>query len=386
MTPRERADALLPYMTEIRHDLHMHPELGLREFHATELVKTELDKMGIPYTCFEPTGLMCEIQGELPGDGYVGLRADMDALPLDEAVDLPYKSVNPGVMHACGHDMHTTMLLTAVKILNDMKSEFGGKVRFVFQPGEEGCNGAKVIEKQGAMDGPKKYMAIHMWPNYVGTGKVGHFDIARTAGTDNFKVTVKGQICHGQAPHLGIDSLTTAANMIMALQTLVSRRTNPLDAAVVSIGKIHGGTAANIVCPETVFEGTIRCHVPEHIAKLKTLLYETCEHIAKAHGATVEIEYETYAPPMVQDPELSKIAWAAADKVVGGKAPCLHMGDIMGGEDFTVFQQHAPGVYVFLGGGGDAMGHQSDFWLEDSAMPYGAALYAQFALDALKLD
>lgn len=383
MTIKEQADAMQAYMTEIRHDLHKHPELSLHEYRTTDLIAHELEKEGIKYTRFDPTGLMCEIKGNKPGNKCIGLRADIDALPLQETADVPYKSVVEGVMHACGHDQHTVMLLGAAKILNSRRDEFGGTARCIFQPAEEGMGGADLIIKQGAADGCEEFLGMHVWPNYIGTGEIGAYDIMRTAGAIHFRVKVKGRICHGQAPHLGIDSLMIASQMITALQTIISRRMPPLEAVVVSIGKINAGTASNIVAEETTFEGTIHYHVKELGEQACSLLRQICTEVALAFGGSAQVDIDIGVPPMVNDENLSKVAWRLADKICGGKAPCLHMGDIMGGEDFTAFQNRAPGVYVMTGCGGNAMGHQGDFVAEDGSLPYGAALYAEFAIDRL---
>lgn len=383
MTIKERADQLQDWMIDIRHDFHMHPELGLKEFRTTDRICAELEKMGIPYKRFDPVGAMCDIRGNLPGDGKIALRADIDALPIPEETGLPYASQVPNVMHACGHDMHPAMLLGAVKILNEMRDSFGGTVRCIFQPGEEGAGGAAVIVKQGADEGFDKFVALHMWPNHDGHGEIGGVGSAHGAGATWFKVTVHGVGCHAQSPQLGIDTIVVSAQIIMALQTMVSRRTSPLESAVVAVGKIHAGLAPNYVADTTEFEGTIRYHGLENAPRLRKIFYEIVEGVAKANGATVDIDYNEAIKPLHNDEELLKIAYQAADEVWGGHAPRLNMPErVMGGEDLTEFRgKH---LQVYLGGGGEHMGHQSDFTLCDEAMPYGCAINVQFALDYLK--
>lgn len=385
MTIKERADQLLDYMTDIRHDFHMHPELGLQEVRTTDRICAELEKIGVAYKRFEPAGAMCDIKGELPGNGKIALRADIDALPIPEETGLSYASQVPGVMHACGHDMHPAMLLGAVKILNEMKGSFGGTVRCIFQPGEEGAGGAKVIVGQGADEGFDKFVAIHMWPNHDGHGEIGGVGSSHGAGATHFVVRVRGLGCHAQSPQLGIDSIVVSAQIILALQTMVSRRVGPLENVVVAVGKIHAGLAPNYVADVTEFEGTIRYHGLEMGAKLKRIFFELVEGVAKANGAEAEIDYEDGIKPMHNDEELMEIAYQAADKVWGGHAPRLNMPErVMGGEDLTEFRgKH---LQILLGGGGDCMGHQSHFVLHDEAMPYGCAINVQFALDVLERE
>ena len=382
MTIKERADQLQDWMIDIRHDFHMNPELGLKEFHTTDRICAELEKMGVEYRRFDPVGAMCDIHGNLPGNGKIALRADIDALPIPEETGLPYASRVPGVMHACGHDMHPAMLLGAVKILNEMRDNFGGTVRCIFQPGEEGCGGAKQIVAQGADEGFDKFIAIHMWPNHDGHGEIGGVGSAHGAGASFFNVKIHGIGCHAQSPQLGIDTIVIASQIILNLQTVVSRRVSPLDSAVVSVGKIHGGLASNSVAEMTEFEGTIRYHGMEMGRKLREIFFDIVEGVAKANGATAEIDYRDAIKPMHNDEELMEIAYQAADKVWGGRAPRLNMPErVMGGEDLTEFRgKH---LQILLGGGGDHMGHQSDFVLYDEAMPYGCAINVQFALDVL---
>lgn len=383
MDIKQRADELLDYVTVFRHDLHQHPELGLREFRTTDRICEELDKLGLSYTRFEPTGLICDIKGELPGTHTVGLRADIDALPITEATGLAWASQTPGVMHACGHDTHAAMLLGAARILRDIRSQFGGTVRCIFQPSEENCQGARTIIAQGAADGVEQFLEVHIWPNFNGSGWVGGFDMKDGAGVSNFKVTVQGQTCHGQFPQQGIDSIVIACQIILALQTVISRRVSPFDKAVISIGKINAGTAPNIVAGETTFEGTIRYHSMELREKLPSLTRELCEGVAQANGGSAHFTYEELVPPLINHPDIKRLVAGAAAKLHGGRDWCLHMPGVMGGEDFTAFQAFGPGAQVYLGGGGDKMGHQPDFTVEDEAMPWGTAMYVQFALDAL---
>lgn len=387
MTIKERADQLYDYMVDIRHDIHMYPEIGLEEYRTTDRIVKELEAIGVEYVRFDPVGAMCDIKGNLPGNGKVALRADIDALPLQEETGLPYESKIPGMMHACGHDMHPAMLLGAVKLLHEMRDSFGGTVRCIFQPGEEGRGGAKHIVAQGADEGFDKFIAIHMWPNHDGHGEIGGVGTSHGAGATHFIVKVHGIGCHAQSPQLGIDSIVVTAQIIMALQTIVSRRVAPLESAVVAIGKIHAGLAPNYVADVTEFEGTIRYHGYENGAKLKELFFQIVEGVAKANGAVAEIDYEDGIKPMHNDEGLTEIAYQAADKVWGGsgKAPRLNMPErVMGGEDLTEFRgKH---LQILLGGGGDYMGHQSNFVLHDEAMPWGCAINVQMALDVLEQE
>lgn len=388
MNIKKRTDQLLEYMKDFRHDIHMYPEIGLQEFRTTDRIAEELDKLGIPYTRFDPTGLMCDITGELPGDKFIGLRADIDAIPMQEASGEPFSSKIPGVMHACAHDMHTAMLLGATRLLHEMRGEFGGKVRCVFQPGEEGAGGAEVIAKQGAMDGPDFFVGIHTWPDCDGAGTVGGFDIIEAlAGVSNFKITVKGTQCHGYAPHVGVDALMVGAQIVTALQTIIARRFPPLETGVVTVGIFHAGTATNIIAEEAILEGTIRYHNEELGQKMIAQIKELVEGMAAANGASATVELSTYCPPLKNDPKLERLTYKMADKIWEdsglGKNPVLNIGKIMGGEDFTVFSRFAPSVYIDIGCGGTALSHQGDFRAEDDTMPFGAAMYVEMSLALL---
>ena len=268
-------------------------------------------------------------------------------------------------------------------MLYEMRDFFGGTVRCIFQPGEEGAGGAKQIVAQGADEGFDKFIAIHMWPNHDGHGELGGVGTSHGAGATHFIVKVRGTGCHAQSPHLGIDSIVVTAQIIMALQTIVSRSVAPLESAVVAIGKIHAGLAPNYVADVTEFEGTIRYHGLENGAKLKKMFFEIVEGVAAANGAEAEILYEDGIKPMHNDEELARIAYQAADMVWGNEAPRLNMPErVMGGEDLTEFRgKH---LQILLGGGGDYMGHQSNFVLHDEAMPWGCAINVQMALNVLK--
>ncbi|OEP29043.1 peptidase M20, partial [Listeria monocytogenes] len=245
-------------MIAFRRDLHMHPELQWQEFRTTDKVAKELDKLGIPYRRTEPTGLIAELKGGKPGK-TVALRADMDALPVQELnQDLLYKSTEDGKMHACGHDAHTAMLLTAAKALALVKDELQGTVRFIFQPSEEIAEGAKAMIAQGAMEGVDHVFGIHIW-SQTPSGKISCVVGSTFASADIIQIDFKGQGGHGAMPHDTIDAAVIASSFVMNLQSIVSRETDPLDPVVVTIGKMEVGTRYNVIAENARLEGTLRC-------------------------------------------------------------------------------------------------------------------------------
>ena len=385
MNIEEVASKYAGYQVEMRRHFHRHPEVSGKEYETSKMVKAELDKIGVEWVpCGLETGVLATIKGEKPGKTIL-LRGDMDALTVDEQTGAPYASENPGVMHACGHDCHTSMLLTAAHILNDMKSELCGTVKLAFQPAEEIAEGAKSMIEQGAMDGVDGCFGIHVWAD-VPSGKVSVEAGPRMGAAGQFRIDVKGKGGHGAAPHQCVDAALVSASIVSNLQALVSREISPMDPAVVTVGVIEAGTRWNVVAESGRIEGTTRCFSNAVYDAFPEMLDRIAKETAKAYRAEAGLtEYIKLVPPTVNDPDMSEIAQTAARKVVAEDAPVTSPAT-MGGEDFAFYMRKAPGAVALLGIGNEECGavwpqHSGRFCVDESALIKGAMLYAQVAMD-----
>lgn len=380
------AKKIQEYIVEQRRYLHKHPELSFKEKETTAYIAKELGKMGIKVQTFEDyNGLIGTIEGEKTGKTVL-LRADIDALPIEEASGVEYASENAGVMHACGHDSHTAMLLGAAKMLVAHKAELAGKVLLLFQSAEESGHGSVYYVKNGLVDKADACFALHVMPQ-IPLGTIGIEPGPRMASCTDFIATIEGTSAHGSTPHLGKDAIVAASSAIMNIQTLVSRVNNPLVPLVVSIGKIRAGKQFNIICDKVVMDGTIRTYDYETYKAMPKKLEEVISLAAKMYDCTSKMEYITDEP--VADnchPELVAIAQEAAIKLWGKEV--LHpIESMMGSEDFAIIMEKVPGVIGFLGIGSDKAKyplHSNQFYLDDSTLYMGSGLYAQFALDYLE--
>lgn len=387
MRIRELAEKYNDYIVERRRFYHTIPELSFQEVETTKALAEDLKGMGIEVTTFpDYTGLVGLIKGGKPGK-TVMLRADIDALPVEEHTGLDFASSN-GNMHACGHDAHISMLLGAAKILADMKDELQGDVKLLFQAAEESCYGAKYYVENGVLDDSDAIFGMHIW----GTLDAPLMNLepgGRMASCDNFKITVTGQSSHGSAPHLGKDAIVAAASIIMNLQTFESRMNNPLNPLVVSIGTINGGQRFNIIANKVEMEGTIRTYSRELRQTIEASLREIIENTGKALGCKAELEYYYYLSPVINDHEdINRIAREAAVKLYGEES-LTSMPKLMGSEDFAMLMDKVPGFYGFIGAINKEKGiiysnHNDKFTVDESALHKGSALYAQFAYDFLK--
>ncbi len=386
MDIRKLAEKYNDYILKERRHFHEHPELSFKEKETTAAIKKQLEEMGVPVTTFpDYQGLIGVIKGGRPGKTLM-LRADIDALPVEEHTDLAYKSKN-GNMHACGHDCHTAMLLGAAKILTEVKGELAGEVRLLFQSAEESCYGARYYVEKGYLDDVDAVFGFHIW-SMLQAGKFDLADGGRMASCDNFKITVKGKSAHGSAPHLGRDAIVAAASVVMNLQTFASRRNDPLNSLVISIGTINGGQRFNIVADQVVMEGTIRTYSRELLKTLEHDLRQIVTGTAAALDCQAEFEYIHYLNPVINEhADLNRLARDAAVKLYGQD----FLGDLsplMGSEDFAMLMEKVPGVFGFLGCRNPAVGaefphHNDKFAVDEAVLQRGAALYAQFAVDYL---
>jgi amidohydrolase len=385
MTIRDAAEQMKDEIISWRRQIHANPEVGWHEVATGNLVAAELTKMGIEVTRVAKTGVLGVIRGKAPGK-TVALRADMDALPITEANEVPYKSKNPGVMHACGHDGHTAMLLGAAKILSGMRDKLKGTVKLFFQPSEEIGGGALAFIEAGAIDGVDAILGLHLWPT-LPSGKVSIVAGPRMASADRLLIKVKGKAGHGSMPHLGVDAILAAAAITMNLQSIVSREIAPLEPAVVTIGRFTGGTTWNITCDEVELEGTTRCFSREIRNNFPATIERIIKSTAASYRTEAELEYIPISPPTINDPLVAKVAAGALTELYGEGA-LGELEKVMGGEDFAYFQERIPGAMAFVGVGNAAKKtdiplHNERFNLDEDVLPTGAALHAQFALNFL---
>ena len=387
MDIKKLAEKYDDYIIEQRRYFHQHPELSFEEKETTQALKNQLEDMGIEVTTFDDYyGLVGIIHGGKKTGKTIMLRADIDALPIEEHADVPFASKN-GKMHACGHDCHMAMLLGAVKILNEIKDELDGDVKILFQSAEESCYGAKYYVEKGILDDVDAVFGMHIW----GTLNAPYFNLeagGRMASCDNFKITVKGTSAHGSAPHLGHDAIVAAASMIMNLQTFVSRMNDPLNTLVLSIGTFKGGQRFNIIPNHVEMEGTIRTYSRELRKKMEANIKTIIENVANIFGCTVELEYDAFPNPIINEHEdLNRLAHDAAVKLYGEES-LTTMPKLTGSEDFAYFMDKVPGFFGFLGCANEEIGacysnHNDKFKVDETVLHRGSALYAQFAVDFL---
>ncbi len=373
-------------LTAWRHELHAHPETAFEEFQTSDFVAQKLGEFGIAVDRgLAGTGIVGTLEGAGKGNGRaIALRADMDALDIVEKNDFDHVSTHDGKMHACGHDGHTTMLLGAARYLAETRN-FAGTVHFIFQPAEENEGGARVMIEQGLFDKfpVESVFGMHNWPG-MKVGRVGVRAGPMMAAFDIFEITVKGRGTHGAMPHLGLDPIVVAAEIVTALQTIVSRATDPQDAAVLSVTQIHAGDAWNVIPEEVVLRGTTRAFRLEVQDGLEPAIRRLVEGIATAHGATAELHYEKRYPPTVNTEAETDIAAAVAADVVGADNVLRDPAPSMGAEDFSFMLQQKPGSYIWMGNGdgsgegeGGCMLHNPNYDFNDEVLPLGASYWAR---------
>lgn len=385
MNIKERCSSNKDYVIRLRREFHQYPEKSLEEYRTSKRIKEELDNMGIPYVSVANTGVVATIKGANPGK-TIALRADMDALSVQEEIDVEYKSKIDGMMHACGHDGHTAMLLGAGKVLNDIKDQINGTVKLFFQPAEEVAKGAKAMISEGVLEGVDGVFGIHLWTD-LDCGKVSVEEGPRMAAADIFKINVKGKGGHGSLPHQGVDAVVVSAAIIMNLQSIVSRETSPLDSVVVSIGALHSGTRFNVIASEAVLDGTARYFNPELSEEMPKMIERVAKSTAKAYRAEATLEYTYGMPASINNKECSKLAEQTVLKLFGKDGLSL-MTKLTGGEDMSEYMNRVPGVLAFVGAGNPEKGagyphHHGMFNIDEDSLEIGTSVYAQYALDFL---
>lgn len=380
----EQAAQQQEYLTALRRDFHAHPEVSLQEFRTAKRIEEELDRIGIPHERCGETGVYAVLHGTKAGNGVIVLRADTDALAITETHETEYQSQNPGVMHACGHDSHTACLLGAAKILAAAKNQFGGDIRFFFQPAEEIGVGAKEFIAAGHLKGAQRVFGLHAASD-LEEGTIGVKSGPNNAAVDYFKITVHGYAAHVSTPQKGADALYIASQIVVAAQALTTRLHTPIEPMLIGIGKMVAGTAYNIVAGQAVIEGTTRTMTKETRESIKNQLNTLVVYTAELYGGEAEIEWTDFTPPLINPGDVCKEVQVQAAQLSGVKV--LTERDVsLGGDNFAEYQQFVPGVYAYLGTRNiakpnTALSHHNDgFDIEERALVHGAALYAQYAL------
>ena len=342
---------MLNEMKSWRQDLHKIPEIGLEEYKTSKFIKDKLNEFNISYKeGYSNTGLVAWIKGEKGNSNKsIGLRADFDALPMTEKNNFDHKSSHQGMMHACGHDGHTSMLLGAAKYLSENK-DFDGMVYFIFQPGEEGFGGGEKMIQDGLFDDFKidEVYALHNWPE-LPLGSFGVSSGPMMAAVDEFNIIVKGKGGHAAIPQLSIDPIIPASNIVLAIQTIISRNVEPIDKSLISITKIHAGSAHNVIDDEVTLGGTVRTFKDSTRKFIETKIKKISEGIASAHGATIDFEYINGYPPTINHKKQSNFAANVAKNMVGNDNVLTDIEPSMGGEDFSYLLNKKPGSYLYIG-------------------------------------
>lgn len=386
MTVKPYVLAEKAYLTDLRRHFHAHPEVSLQEYETCKKIEGELDSMGIPHKRIGETGVYGWIDGKKAGDGVtVALRADIDALAMEDLKEVPYHSQNAGVCHACGHDAHTATLLTAAKILKAKENEFSGQVRLFFQQAEEIGQGARQFVQAGLLDGVTRVFGAHV-TSHLDSGKISLTAGPQNASCDYFKIQIHGKGAHVSTPQLGVDALYIASQIVVQLQTIVSRNTDPLETVVVGVGKLQAGTQYNIVAEHAVLEGTTRSFLPEVRKFTNDRVVRIAKETAALYGAEAEVEFLDFAAPLVNDAK-------AVEEVTAVTAEFLPREDIisdfqkaLGADDYADYLAVTRGMYAFVGTRNSkdphtaVAHHHGLFDVDEEALLISCNVYVDYAL------
>ena len=372
------------YAIDLRRHFHRHPELSWQEFETAKRIRQELTDMGIPYVEVAGTGTVATIQGDRERP-VIGLRCDIDALPICEVKDLPYKSENPGVMHACGHDAHITMLLLAAKVLSEHRDQLHCTVKLIFQPAEENMSGAEKILESGLVDDLDTVAGMHIFP-YLPAGTISVEAGPRYTSAGFMKIKIIGKSGHGAMPQFVVDPIYVGCKVVDALQSLVSREVNPNDTVVISVCTFHSGSLPNIFDQTAELSGTVRTFNPQLAKELPDMIERVIKNTCAAYRADYEYDYYVNIPATVNDERCSALAENSVRKLLGEEG-LVKYTKTPGGEDFAFFLERTPGVYAFVGCRNEEKDcvyslHHDHFDLDEEGMFCGAAFYVQYLLDA----
>jgi len=382
-------------VVKIRRFIHMNPELSNREYETAKLVSAKLVSLGLEVrTGVALTGVVGLLRGSQTGP-FIACRADMDALPIQELNNVPYKSLNPGVMHACGHDVHTSIVLGTAMVLSGLKDRFKGGVKFLFQPAEEGPpegeeGGAALMIREGVLDDPpvSAVFGLHVWPEPIGQVLYSPGDIM--ASSDWFQIAIKGRSAHGARPQEGVDAVVIAAEVVTAFQTVISRSLDPMDPAVLTVGKVEGGARWNIIPEKVTLEGTVRCLSDANRKKIPALMEALVKNITEAYGGSYVLDYRPLVPAVQNNPDLGRMMLPTLVKALG-KDHVLDLKPQMVSEDFSQYAQRIPGFFFFLGvrspsASGPQALHSPTFNPDERSIAIGIKTMCHLLLDALELQ
>ncbi|SNX53027.1 amidohydrolase [Thermoanaerobacterium sp. RBIITD] len=374
---------------QIRRKIHREPELGFEETKTSDLISKYLNSLCIETKILATTGVMGLLKGN--GSKTIAIRADMDALPIQEENDVPYSSVVPGKMHACGHDVHTAIALGAAKLLSKMKDKINGNVKFIFQPAEETTGGAKPMIEEGVLENPNvdAIIGLHVDPD-LNTGEIGFTNGKAYASSDMFDISVTGKSSHGAEPHKSVDPIVISANIINALQTVVSRNADPLEPLVITIGSIEGGYARNIIANKVHMSGIIRMLNEEKRDETVAKVEDIARCIAKSMGGKAEFSRIAGYPCLINDEKILKILKSSAANIVG-EENIKNVLPTLGVEDFAYFLKEVPGCFYKLGCGNKAKGidkpiHNNMFNVDEECIAYGIAVHVNTVINFLNND
>jgi len=380
--------ALQPQLVTWRRQIHQKPELGFQEKLTAAFITKKLESWGIPYVAgIAETGIVATIAGtKLPTTSHapvLAIRADMDALPVQEKNEVEYKSQHPGLMHACGHDGHVSIALGIAHHLAQHPETFAGTVKIIFQPAEEGPGGAKPMIEAGVLENPAvdAIIGLHLWNN-LPVGTVGVRPGALMAAVERFRCVIHGKGGHGAIPQQTIDPVLIAAQVVTTLQSIVSRNINPLDAAVVTVGSLHAGTTDNVIPHQAEMLGTVRYFHPQYAGYFRQRLEQIIQGICSSHGASYEFEYEEFYPPVINHPEIAELVRGAALEVMETPMGVVPECQTMGGEDMSFFLQKVPGCYFFLGAANaekklNFPHHHPCFDFDETVLAVGVEIFAR---------
>lgn len=386
---RREAENISDFVVGIRRSFHMYPELGMEEFETSKKIKSVLKDLGIDFRDADGTGVIATIYGNKENGPTIGIRADMDALPVQEKKNVSYRSKTDGKMHACGHDAHCAILLGTARILNSIRDTLPGNVRLIFQPAEETCGGADRMIQEGALQNPEvgAVFGLHM-DESINTGYIGVKYGKMYAASNPFKLIIKGSSSHGAYPHKGVDAIAISAQIVTALQTIVSREVNPVDSAVITIGAINGGNACNIICDEVVLDGIIRTIDYDTRVFVKKRLSKVAGGIAESMRGSCQLDIVEGYPCLINDDKMVDLIKSSASKILGADRIVMLDKPNLGVEDFAYFGKHVPSVFIKLGCRNEEKeivypAHSSMFDIDEDSLIIGVLAETQMVIDYL---
>jgi amidohydrolase len=388
---KEKIDGMKDWLVEIRRTIHMHPELGFEEVETSKLISEWLQKFGLEVKRgMAKTGVVGLLKGKKPGR-TIAIRADMDALPMDEINQVPYASQIKGKMHACGHDAHVAILLGVAKFFSSIPDQVKGNIKWVFQPAEEGGAGGRIMVEEGVLENPKvdAIFGAHVFP-FLPVGKVGVYQREGLAAADRFTIKIIGKGGHAASPHVSKDPILAAGHLITQIHSIVSRNVNPLESGVITIGKVSAGTASNIIPDEVELIGTVRSLNPQVREELKSRIEQVTQGVARSFSMDYRFGFEYGYPVLINDSEMSKLAASACSKGIG-KENVEVLKPSMGAEDFAYYLEKVPGAYFRLGCRNEERGivhpyHSSLFNTDEEVLPFGVEMFVRVIDQYLGLE